>query len=262
MDDDRGHRATIVLPTRNELRSLLLLIAALGELLEALEIDGVRRVDVLVVDESDADVRVEVESRARAAGVSLTFLRPDPGRRLGVAKSTLLGIRATAGRFVLVMDADLQHPPEVALSLLAFAVDRRADIAIGTRYGAGGSADGLSSAWRRLVSRTSTAVGRRLVGAVSDPMSGLFVLDLDRVHLPETGPDGFKLLMEILAGNGHARVVELPYTFQPRAFGRSNASAVDGVSFLLQLGRLTLTRLTGFGVIGRRGRPGSRESPP
>lgn len=253
-------RATIVLPTRNELGNLLLLVSRLGRLLEATDVAGLGGVDVLVVDESDLDVRAEVESHARAAGVSLGFLRPDPGQRLGVARSTLLGIRTAGGRFVLVMDADLQHPPEVALELLALVVDQQADLAVGTRYGAGGSAAGLSSAWRRLVSRVSTAMGRRLVGAVSDPMSGLFVLDRDAVRLPETAPNGFKILMELLAHNRAARVVELPYAFQPRASGRSNASARDGVSFLLQAGRLALTRPSV--IIGRRGRPGSPESRP
>jgi hypothetical protein len=157
----------------------------------------------------------------------------------GLASAVVRGIESAAAPVVVVMDADLQHPPETA-PRLARAVEEGADVAIGSRYVAGGGTPGWSRL-RRLMSGFAGSLARGLTTA-RDPMSGFFALKprvLDGVTLRVRG---FKILLEILARARPERVVEVPIEFTPRLAGESKLGAGVTLDYLKQLARLYAVR--------------------
>ena len=159
----------------------------------------------------------------------------------------IAGAQRARGEWVLVMDADLQHPPETAAGLAKVAMRHDVDIVIGTRYAGSASSTGLAGAGRGLVSAWSTRLAKflfpRRLATVSDPMSGLFAFRRDSVSLDQLKPVGFKILLEILVRTPRARVAEVAYCFAPRYAGRSKASFRQGLIYLRHLGRLRRARL-------------------
>lgn len=222
---------TFVVPTLNESASLPRLLAALAE-----AAPGAR---VLIADDDSSDgTRSVAASFAGPLDVEVLHRSgPDKGLSASVADAIL---RVKTQNFV-VMDADLQHPPEAAVALLSGLDD--ADLVVGRRA----NYDSLG-ARRTLVSRSARALARAHLRArgkplVDDPMSGLFAARTDfaqsivRAHGHAFERAGFKILLDLLrfAPEG-ARVAESPYSFAPRAAGASKLRARHVVSLLRQLG--------------------------
>ena len=229
---------SVVVPTRHEAANTEPLVMAISEALHD------RRAEVLFVDDSDDDTPASIEAVAvqmaskpdesRPAHTVRLVHRP-PGRRWGgLGGAVVDGLEQVDGAVVVVMDADLQHPP-AAITDLVSALERGNDLAIGSRRTVGGSDVGLTSR-RRLLSRLATAAAGAAfptrLARVSDPMSGFFAFRLGTVDLELLQPDGFKILLELLATHPELRVAEVPYRFDPRLGGDSKASVGQGVRFL------------------------------
>ncbi|MGW2720755.1 glycosyltransferase [Streptomyces sp. NPDC001492] len=242
-------RLTVVVPTRNEQEVIPLLLRALGPAFASLG------AEVLLVDDSDDDTPAVAAEHAELCPCPVRMLHRVPGARGGgLSGAVLAGARQARGDWVLVMDADLQHPPEAAAAVARTAMGHDMDIVIGTRHAGSGSSGGLSGAGRSLASSGSALLAKvffpRRLATVSDPMSGLFAFRKDAVGLDRLNPLGFKVLLEMLVRNPSARVAEVAYTFAPRAAGRSKASLREGLTYLRHLLRLRRT--------GRQGRSGQR----
>ncbi|MFF0426611.1 glycosyltransferase [Streptomyces sp. NPDC004520] len=231
-------RLTLVVPTRNERESVPLLLRALEPAFDGLP------AEILFVDDSDDDTPETAALHAPGCRLPVRMLHREKGAREGgLAGAVLAGARHARGEWALVMDADLQHPPEAAAALARTALGHGVDIVVGTRYaGSGSTGDGLDGPARRLVSLGSTVLAkavfpRRLAG-VSDPMSGLFAFRIAATDLDRLSPLGFKVLLEVLVRHPGARVAEVSYRFAPRAAGTSKASLREGLRFLRHLARL------------------------
>lgn len=165
------------------------------------------------------------------------------GRR-GLAGACIEGILSSAAPFVAVIDADLQHDEKVLPQMLARLTGGQADLVAATRYVEGGSAASFSEG-RGAISRLATRLTHRLVGtALSDPMSGFFMMRRDRFDelAPRLSPVGFKILLDIAATGGPSlRIAEQPYSFGERLEGESKFNAQIGVEFL----GLLLAKMTG-----------------
>lgn len=103
---------SIVVPAYNEERNLDVLYARLREQLEALRTHW----ELVIVDDGSADgtwnAITALGSRdARVRGVRLS-------RNFGHQNALLAGLASARGRAVIMMDADLQHPPEVVAQLI------------------------------------------------------------------------------------------------------------------------------------------------
>ena len=152
----------------------------------------------------------------------------------------LHGWNQTRADLLGVIDADLQHPPELLPELLLAAEE--ADIAIGSRY----AADHGTSGWnpiRAAISRASTLAASPLIQKkslrVTDPMSGFFIVHRRCIEGIEFQPSGFKLLLEILVRGRIQKAREVPYQFGLRRAGRSKAGAAVAFHYLHLLGRLS-----------------------
>jgi glycosyltransferase involved in cell wall biosynthesis len=230
---------TIIVPTRHERENVPVLFERLIPALAGLA------AEIIVVDDSDDGTGEEVTRHAEASSVPISLLHRVPeDRQGGLGGAVVAGARQARGSWVLVMDADLQHPPESAVQLARAAMRHDVDIVIGTRYAGAGSVSGLSGPGRVLTSLSTTrlakAVFPRRLATVSDPMSGLFAFRKEAIDLDRLRPIGFKILLELLVRNPSARVAEMSYEMDARHAGTSNTSAREGLRFtrhVLRLGR-------------------------
>ena len=243
---------TVVIPTFNERENCRLLVDALPDVVTD------RPLEILFVDDStDGLTPGIIESLvAERPGLVRLIHRTGEHRVGGLSGAVTRGIREASGEFVVVMDGDLQHPPEVVPELLA-RLDEGADLAVASRYVGAGDASGLSTSWRRTVSSTSTLLARacfpRRVGRVcTDPMTGFFAMRRDRIDLNRLRPRGFKILLEILARHDLA-VAEVPFHFGRRTIGESKASWRNGAHFLVQMLGLRMGRMSRFAMVGAVG---------
>jgi dolichol-phosphate mannosyltransferase len=193
--------------------------------------------EVIVVDDDSRDgiEPIVLEIAARDPRVRLVVRRGDHG----LAGAVLRGWAESDAPLLGVMDADLQHPPELLPRLWA-ALDAGADLVVGSRYACGGSLQGWKPA-RHLVSRVAVwmtePVQRRGLHA-RDPMSGFFLVRRACIDGLPLQPAGFKILLEILARAEFRSVVEIPFTFGQRHAGRSKAGLRVALDYALLLLRL------------------------
>ncbi|GAA1602887.1 glycosyltransferase [Actinoplanes couchii] len=247
-------RQTVVVPTFNERDNIPTLLRRLAEALPA---DGT---EIVFVDDSTDDTPDVIRAEAANCPIPITvYHRTDPVGGLGGA--VVEGMRLARGAWIVVMDADLQHPPEIVPQLVAAGVRDGADLVIGSRKSGGGTSDGLASGYRRLISGGSTlttkVVFRTALLRVSDPMSGLFAVRASSLDVAGLRPLGYKILLELIIRNRPGRIVEIPYAFQPRHAGESKSTLREGLRFLKHLSLLRFGaqrgRMIGFGLIGLSG---------
>ena len=229
---------SLIVPTRNEAGNISELLVRLDRL-PAGVLD-----EVIFVDDSDDDTPAAIAYLGPSVDFPVDVVHREPGHRDGgLSGAVLEGFRRARGDWVAVMDADLQHPPEVLADLFAATREAGADIVCATRNTTGGGRDGLGAA-RDLISRSFTtfalrAFPRRLRG-VSDPMSGFFLVRRSAVDPETLRPTGFKILLEILVRTPGLRRAEVGYEFAARHAGDSKASLREGVVYLKHLARLRL----------------------
>jgi dolichol-phosphate mannosyltransferase len=234
---------TVIIPTRDEKETIELLLARLGPAVAPLN------AELVIVDDSDDGTPDLLAQVAGTCPVPVRLLHRPPGsRKGGLGGAVIAGARQARGEWVLVMDADLQHPPETAAVLASTAMRHDCDIVVGSRYaGDGSAAEGLGSHGRVFASSGATRLVKdlfpRRLAMVSDPLSGLFAFRRASVNLDRLRPSGFKVLLEILVRNPAARVAEVAYRFEPRAAGDSKASLLQGATFLRHVARLRAARL-------------------
>ncbi|MFP3171638.1 MAG: glycosyltransferase family 2 protein [Acidilobus sp.] len=233
---------SVVVPTYNERDNVAPLLERLTKVL-----DGVDYEVVFVDDNSPDGTAKVIEDAAKVNPRVRLLLRTN---RKGLATAILDGIGASRGKYVVVMDADLQHPPEVVAEMVRAAEGSGADIVVASRYAKGGRTRGWSPL-RRLISWGATVISRLLVPEsrrTSDPMSGFFLIRRDRVSLEGASPTGYKALLEILYRNPQAKVVEVPYTFMPRERGKSKLGTKVILEYLWHV--IKISRPVRFALVG------------
>lgn len=240
---------SIVVPTFNESENVAELVRRLDAALT--DVDA----EILFVDDSTDGTPAEIERVAATSRIPVRLMhREDPVGGLGGA--VVAGLKAATSDICVVMDGDLQHPPEVVSELLARHRSHDVDVVVASRYIGGGDSAGLTGRTRTLVSRASTALTKAMfpirLAACSDPMTGFFLVDRSRVRLDGLRPRGFKILLEILARND-LRTSEIPFHFADRHGGDSKASMTQGMRFLTQLAALRFGKMSLFAVIGGLG---------
>jgi dolichol-phosphate mannosyltransferase len=231
----------IIVPTRNESVNVIRLMERLAAALEPLGCNW----HVLFVDDSEDETPVAVRRLARDGWPAKMIHRPRGFRMGGLSGAVVSGIVNCEAEILVVMDADLQHPPEVVVDLVAPLLDGRSEISVATRYAGGGAGGGLDGSFRKVVSRASRVLTRALfdeVRQISDPCGGFFAFNRSVVEGVTLQPGGFKILMEILVRGNWTRSHEVPYLFASRLHGDSKTSLKEGIAFLGHMRRLRMTR--------------------
>ncbi|HEX8324483.1 MAG TPA: polyprenol monophosphomannose synthase [Tepidisphaeraceae bacterium] len=222
---------SLIVPTLNEAANL----PALAERVER-ALAG-RAYELLVVDDNSRDDTVAV-CRGLAERFPLRLLVRDAPTD-GLSGAVLHGMDAARGELLVVMDADLQHPPEALPALIAVLEKNEADFVLGSRYAAGGSIEGNWSPYRRINSRVATLLARPFAGHVADPMSGFFALRRASYEQAQRlTPLGYKIALELLCKARVTRVREVPIHFASRQAGESKLSLREQFRYLEHLSRL------------------------
>src|SRR5437016_5029662 len=215
---------SIVIPTLNEEENI-------DPLISQITACAVPFLEILFVDDHSTDnTRAKIHDLARTQPIRLI---EQDGADLGLAGAIMSGARAAEGEILLVMDADLSHPPDRINDLLAPLFTDAADLVVGSRYVKGGSTPGWPI-WRRMVSRAGAALAYPLTG-LHDSMCGFFAISRSRLLelAPETS--GFKIVFETMVRAGGAlRVREIPITFRERIRGRSKMSLGIALRFFFR----------------------------
>lgn len=240
---------SIIIPTFNEGANVHELVTRLAAAVVGIEFE------VIFVDDSTDDTPDIIRAVSSSASIPVRLLhRSIPTGGLGGA--VVEGFRAASADVCIVMDGDLQHPPEDITVLFRRYLEGGANVVVASRYTSDGSASGLSGRVRTAVSRASTALTKAMFPVrlrhCSDPMTGFFLVDRRALSLDELQPRGFKILLEILA-RWPLRVAEVPFRFAERAAGSSKASFRQGMHFVAQLAALRFGKMAGFAVIGAVG---------
>lgn len=246
---------SLVIPTFNERENISVLVRQLSERLDP--VLGTNY-ELIIVDDDSPDRTWELATELAAQYPCLRVVRR-VGER-GLSTAVIRGWQSARGAVLGVIDADLQHPPEVAVSLWN-AVHNGSDLAVGSRH----LEDGGVSDWsvlRRALSRGAQLIGLivlpGVVGRISDPMSGYFMVRREAIAGVELSPLGYKILIEVL-GRGHVHSIrEVGYVFRERHEGRSKVSWRLYVEYLRHLVRLRVSnlhvrRFLRFTVVGATG---------
>lgn len=195
---------------------------------------GIEAELIIVDDDSQDGTEAVVERLCAGFPVRLVVRR---GER-GLSSAVLRGFTEAKHDRFLVMDADLQHPPELIPQVLERLEADDGEIVIATRYRTGSGMDREWSWLRRLNSRVATWLARPLV-AVSDPMSGFFALRREVwCRADRLNPVGYKIALELLVKGGCRRPAEVPFQFAARASGQSKLNLREQLRYLRHLGRL------------------------
>lgn len=247
---------SVVVPTYNEANNVAELVAQLVAAIPA----GLQFEVFFVDDSTDATPQV-ISEVARNYDVPISVLHRDVAVG-GLGGAVVDGLRVARAEWVVVMDADLQHPPKLVPELLDCGLRAGADLVVATRYADGGSSGGLSNSYRHLVSRMSTGLTKlmfpRLLRTVTDPMSGFFAIRRTALKLDQMRPQSFKIMLELIVRGDLKKIVEVPFEFGERFGGESKPSLREGARFLHHLGALRLgdskvNRTVAFGSVGLTG---------
>ncbi len=255
-DNEAGPvRLSVIIPTFNERKNVGELIQQLTGLLDPV---AGQRYELLVVDDDSPDRTWEAAAEIAAANPRVRVIRRRGER--GLSTAVVRGWQAARGEILAVIDADLQHPPEVTVKLLE-ALDDRVDLAVGSRHVEGGGVSDWSFG-RRILSRGAQLLGLLLLpgvlGRVSDPMSGYFMVRRSAIAGVALHPLGYKILIEVI-GRGRIRsIAEVGYVFRERLAGESKVSWRLYAEYLRHLVRLRLTtpsalRFLRFAAVGLTG---------
>ncbi|QES49864.1 dolichol-phosphate mannosyltransferase [Streptomyces venezuelae] len=246
---------TLIIPTFNESGNVRELLRRLGESLPAH-----LAVEVLFVDDSTDDTPEVIEKAARDCAFPVDVLHREQAVG-GLGGAVVEGVKRAAGDWIVVMDADLQHPPHLVPELVGEGERTGAQLVVASRYISGGSRAGLAGNYRIAVSRGATWLTKglfpRALRGISDPMSGFFAMRRQVVTAEVLTPLGYKILLELAVRCRPAKVAEVPFVFQERFAGESKSTAKEGLRFLAHLASLRtatrLSRMAGFGLIGLSG---------
>jgi dolichol-phosphate mannosyltransferase len=250
-----GIRLSLIIPTYNESKNVPVLIQQLTDLFEPVLGEAY---ELIVLDDDSPDRTWETALALSAEYPRLRVIRRIGER--GLSTAVIRGWQAARGDLLGVMDADLQHPAEVNLGLLK-ELERGADIAIASRHVEGGGVSDWSMI-RRVLSRGAQLLGLLILPAVlgrlSDPMSGYFMLRRAALAGVTLDPLGYKILIEVVARGQFKWIGEVGFVFRERTEGESKVTWKLYVHYLMHLARLrwaTLpsSRFFRFAVVGASG---------
>jgi dolichol-phosphate mannosyltransferase len=201
---------SIIIPTYNERENLPILIESI---LKSLNQHNITNYEIIIVDDNSPDGTGEIAEQLAKQYKNIKVLhRP---AKMGLATAFLDGVKLAKGNIVALMDADLQHPPEL-LPELYKAILNGYDMAIASRYIKGGGTENWSTK-RKIVSKGAIILAHILfpeTRKIKDITSGYFA---------------------ILVKAKPKRIIEIPFIFKSRTKGRSKLSSKEFINYLKHL---------------------------
>ncbi|BAT51165.1 dolichol-phosphate mannosyltransferase [Nostoc sp. NIES-3756] len=235
---------SLIIPTYKERDNIENVVKILSQTLDEF-IPG--DYELIVVDDDSPDMTWEVAQSLTEEYPQLRVMRRQEER--GLSSAVVRGWQAARGRILGVIDGDLQHPPEVLTELLK-KMSQGADLALASRHVDGGGVSSWSVV-RRVLSRGAQLLGLlilpRVLGRVSDPMSGYFMVRRSSIAGAVLNPVGYKILLEVIGRGNIGNIAEVGYVFCERQQGESKVTWKQYIDYIHHLVRLRLST----GRVGR-----------
>lgn len=236
MKSPNAIQTTIIIPTLNEEGNIQELIERIN-----CSMNG-NSYQICIVDDGED----KTEEIAKANGVFVL-----KGNKQGLTQAIVKGMVYTDSDYIVVIDGDLQHPPELIPEIIKNLIDY--DIVIASRYIKNGSSGEFSTV-RKIISRTGNMAGILIAPTVKDKMSGYFGFKKEIINPLKLNSKGFKVLLEILANGNYQNILEIPMIFGKRKSGVSKLNGNVIFDYIKQVLRLTpKTRIVKFGIVGLSG---------
>jgi dolichol-phosphate mannosyltransferase len=252
---------SIIIPTYNESENILKLIDAIKANLP----DNIVTEIIIVDDNSPDGTGIIVEDYIRTFESSTSLYGPQLNtplkfvdnnvndlksttfqikiihrkNKFGLIPAILNGIALSAGKYVLIMDADFSHPPETIPILIHELITDPDSIVVASRYVLGSSIRGWPYK-RRLLSTSAVKIAQHSlrVQNINDPISGFFAISRSVIENVNIDSAGYKILLEILVKVKGMKVKEIPYTFVNRKSGTSKLDSTVVLDYIRSVWRL------------------------
>ncbi len=251
--DEAPLKFSLVLPTYKEAGNIQDIVKILTDLLDQ-SIAG--DYELIVVDDNSPDHTWKLALELTSGYPQLKVMRRTEEK--GLSTAVIRGWQVARGNILGVIDADLQHPPEVLQQLLG-EMDKGADLAVASRHVEGGGVSEWSII-RRFLSRGAQMLGLiilpEVIGRLSDPMSGYFMVRRTAIAGKPLSPVGYKILIEVTARGKIRWLGEAGYVFRERQAGESKVTWKQYIEYLQHLVRLRLSlsaRFIQFCLVGFSG---------
>jgi len=240
---------SVILPTYNEAGNIPVIVESLNHYLR-------KKYEIIVVDDDSPDGTGEAACGLYSEYPIKVIVRRN---ERGLASAVIRGFAEASGDVLGVIDADLQHPPEMIPDLLQCARDG-ADVVVGSRYEPGGGTEKWTRQ-RLIVSKVAKILANLFLPSskkVSDPLSGFFLFRREVMEGVQLNPIGYKILLEILVRGRVERVASVPYIFRGREAGSSKYGIWEQVNYLRHILRLLpadsgVRRFIKFCLVGSSG---------
>jgi dolichol-phosphate mannosyltransferase len=247
----KNNLVSVVIPTYKEARNIPVLCEKINSVMTLVGMTY----DIIIVDDNSNDGTVEaVNPIKKKFNINLIVRLNEKG----LSSAVIEGLRHTESDIVVVMDADLSHPPKKIPELVNDILNNKAEFTIGSRFVKGGSAPHFN-AYRKLNAFISKMLARPFTKA-TDPMAGFFAFPRKILKdFNSLNPLGFKIGLELIVKTNPKKVTEIPIQFQERLYGESKLSIREQINYILHIKRLfeykykMLSELIKFGLIGGSG---------
>jgi len=217
-------KLSIIVPAYNEKDNIAPLVERIHKALAG------RDYEIILVDDNSTDGTIIIAEGLGARYPVKLFVRRE---EKGLATAVVHGLKQASGNIIGVMDADLQHPPEVLPDLLK-AIEGGADMAFASRYVKGGGCPGWDTT-RKIISRVALMVSHLLLPSsrrVKDPLTGFFMFRREKVMVERLKPIGYKISLEIMLMGNFKNIVEVPFVFEERSAGQSKLRPRQQIDYL------------------------------
>jgi dolichol-phosphate mannosyltransferase len=223
---------TVIIPTFKEEANILNIVTEVDAVFKRNNLNG----EILIVDDNSPDGTISIvnEIKKTKPNVNIIVRLADHGLSQSVAE----GFVHASSDIIVVIDADLSHPPSLIPVMYTEILDGN-DVVIGSRYMEGG---GIKK-WplkRRIISLGATFLGRLLFPDISDPVSGFFAVRKSVVAKAALKPRGYKILLEVLGKGTWEKDKEIPFEFVDREIGSSKLKLKTIVEYAHQVIDITL----------------------
>lgn len=224
---------SVIVPTYKECGNIDPLVRRVFAAMKASGYDA-SEVEVILVDDNSRDGTVEVVKDLRTYNYNVDIMVRVIQR--GLSSAVIAGLKKAHGAHMVVMDADLQHPPETVPQLFDALKDDSVEFVIGTRYGAGVRIDKNWPIHRRVISWGARILARPLT-PLSDPMSGFFGLQKSTLEKASktVSAVGYKIALELFVKAQVHRFNEVSFDFATRNCGESKLTGKVMIHYIKHL---------------------------
>jgi len=239
---------SIIIPTLNEKENINELVKRIRESLNDI------KYEIIFIDDGSKDGTIEEIEKLKEKYKNIKVIERE--YRKGLSSAFLDGVKHSNGKYIILMDADLQHPPELLRKMYEKALEGY-DLVIASRYIKGGKIENWNII-REFISKTAIFITYIFLPEtlkVKDPLSGYFLIKKDLLNnFKISDPFSYKVLLDILVKVNYNKLIEIPYTFKERKHGKSKLGKRIIFSYLKQVFLLfNISQFIKFYLVGLSG---------